>query len=130
MSRVLVTDGSRVLVAGATGPLGEARSRGRRTLAIVALVASGLELLLGPLNAIVFAPVLRTGGSPSVLSLLSGVVGVVSVVLAIVAMALAVVSIVRGEQARVLAGIALGIGIAALVGVLATLLQVGLLGGI
>lgn len=103
--------------------------RGRRTFAIAALVVAGLELLLGPLNAIVFVLVLRSGANPSLLNLISGILGVVSVVLAIAAIGLAAVSIVRREQARLLAGIAIGIGIAALVGVLATLLQIGLLGG-
>jgi hypothetical protein len=102
------------------------RASGGRIFAILALVVAGLELLTGPAMVLVLSGAIRAGLDPSSIGLLSGGVGALSAVLGIVAAALAIVSIIRREPARLLAGIALGIAISALVSMLANALQVAL----
>jgi len=98
--------------------------RGGRTFAILALVFAGLEVLTGPLMVLVLRGAIRGGLDPSGISLLSGGVSGLSALLGIIAAALAILSIVRREPARLLAGIALGVAISALGALLATGLQI------
>lgn len=100
------------------------RARGGRIFAILALVFAGLEVLTGPLMVLVLRGAIRGGLDPSGISLLSGGVSGLSALLGIIAAAFAIVSIVRREPARLLAGIALGVAISALAALLATGLQI------
>ena len=97
--------------------------RGGRTFAILALVFAGLEVLTAPLMVLVLSGAIRAGLDPSGIGVLSGGVSGLSALLGVIAAALAIVSIVRREPARLLAGIALGIAISALAALLATGLQ-------
>lgn len=102
----------------------QAQGRPRRTFAIIAAVVAALEVLLGPLQAIVTASVLRGGDfNPTIMGVLSLVFGIASGVLALVAIALGIVSAVRREQLRLLAGAAIGVGAAGIVGLISVLLQ-------
>lgn len=100
--------------------------RPRRALAITAAIVAGLELLTAPLHAIVLFGLLSSDASPSTIGPVSGAVGVLGAVLALVAIGFAIASLVRRERATVLAGAAIGVGVAALVGALASVLQAAL----
>lgn len=90
-----------------------------RTFAVIALVLAGLELLVG-LASTAAQALLITGDATSLLGPVSGVSLATSTLLALLAIVVAVLSVVRREPARALAGIALGVGIAGLVGLLGT----------
>ena len=97
--------------------------RPRRALAIVAAVVAGIELLVAPLNAVVLFGLLSSGTSPSMISPVSAAISAASGVLALIAIGFAVASLLRREQAKVLAGAALGVGVAAIIGVASGFLQ-------
>lgn len=98
-----------------------------RLFAVLALVAAGLELLSGPASAVLVALAVQGGDGPGAIGIGTGAIALASAVLGVVAAALAVVSLVLREPARLLAGIALGVALAALVGVVSGALQYALL---
>jgi hypothetical protein len=102
------------------------RASGGRIFAILALVFAGLELLTGPLMVLVLRGAIGADLDPSAISLVTGGVSALSAALGVIAAALAIISLVRREPARLLAGIALGIAISALVSLLVSGLQVAL----
>lgn len=99
----------------------------RRIFAVLALVAAGLELLSGPASAVFLALAIRSGDAPSAIGIGTGAISIASGILGVAALALAIVSLVLREPARLLAGIALGVALAALVGLVASGLQYALL---
>lgn len=99
----------------------------RRIFAVLALVAAGLELLSGPASAVFIALAIRSGDAPSAIGIGTGAISIASGILGVAAVALAIVSLVLREPARLLAGIALGVALAALVGLVASGLQYALL---
>lgn len=105
-------------------PTAQAQGRPRRTFAIISAVVAALAVLLGPLQAIVTAAVLRGGDfNPTTMGVLSAVFGIAGGLLSLVAIALGIVSAVRREQLRLLAGAAVGVGVAGIVGLVSALLQ-------
>jgi hypothetical protein len=98
------------------------RGKGK-AFAIVAVVFAALELLAGPLRSVVFAGLLANGASPTVLGPVSAAMASVTAVLALLAIGFGLASLLRGERARVMAGSAIGVGVAAIVGALSGLLQ-------
>ena len=99
----------------------------RRLFAVLALVAAGFELLSGPASAVFIALAIQSGDAPSAIGIGTGAISLASGILGVVATALAIVSIVLREPARLLAGIALGVALASLVGLLSGGLQYALL---
>jgi hypothetical protein len=96
-----------------------------RALAVLALTAAALQLLVGPLQVLATVAALlgsRSGGQPSITEV-AGFAMIATVLMAALALALGVASLVRRERARALAGIAIGVAVAALVGLLTSALQ-------
>ena len=94
-----------------------------RLFAIVALVLAGAGLLIGPINGVLSFLVLRDGSNYSLVEVIGAVGVAVMGLLALVALGFAIISLVRREPARVLAGIAIGVCASELFGVVSTLLQ-------
>ncbi|SDR95315.1 hypothetical protein [Agrococcus carbonis] len=103
---------------------GEGTEQGKgKAFAIVAMVFAVLELLSGPVRSVVFAGLLADGAAPSMIGPASAALATASAVLALLAIGFGLASLLRGERARVIAGSAIGVGAAAIVGALSGLLQ-------
>ncbi len=107
----------------------EVQRRGR-VLAVLALTAAALQLLVAPVQVLATVAVVlgdRSGGAPSFPGM-AGLTGITTMLLTALALALGVASLVRRERARALAGIAIGVAVAALVGLLTSALRYVLFG--
>lgn len=101
-------------------PTGE---RPRKVLAIVAIAFAALAVLVGPVQGFVTMGLISSGMTPTVLGVVSAVMAVASGVLSLGALGFGLASLLRRERPRVLAGAAIGIGIAGLVGLLSVAIQ-------
>ncbi|MCH1881983.1 hypothetical protein [Agrococcus sp. ARC_14] len=98
-------------------PAGKPGGRGK-PLAIVALVLAGLGTVAGASIGFVTFGFVREGGNYNVVGVIGAVGAVVSGLLALGALGFGIASLLRREPARVLAGVAIGISIAGLLGLL------------
>lgn len=101
---------------------GAIEPRRGRPLAIIGIAVAALSALLGPANALLVTTVLETRNF-ELMGMLSWGFAIVGGVLAVVMIGLGVASLLRREPARALAGAAIGIGAAGLVGIASSGLQ-------
>lgn len=95
----------------------------RRAFAIAGVVVAAAGMLVSPILGFVTVGLVSSGANPSALGLINGAGAVLVGLLSLVTLAFGIISLVRREQARVLAGAAIGIGVVGLVGLLSVAVQ-------